>query len=1131
MDRRHRAVPLTLLLVLLMATPVPSVMAAEPTGPEELSGSPLPAPPSSPETHTQPVTEDDQRITDEAPTSDLATPRHEQAVAGASDEPLPTGDDPGVEAPPPPQRRSADDEDREDALAVDEGETSLQATSIDPDAPVGVPDAYVVANDQVLTVAAPGFLGNDLDPDGEALTATLIVDNVDHGSLVAFADGSFSYTPDAGFTGTDTFVYRMRDASGNTADATVTIEVLPAANRAPLGTPDAYAMRADTTLSVASPGFLGNDLDPDGEALTATLIVDNVDHGSLVAFADGSFSYTPDAGFTGTDTFVYRMRDESGNTADATVTIEVVEGNRAPIGVDDRYALVVDTTLTVASSGFLGNDLDLDGEVLTATLIVDNVDHGSLVAFADGSFTYTPDAGFTGTDTFVYRMRDASGNTADATVTIDVLGAVGTAPVGVPDAYVVANDQVLTVAAPGFLGNDLDPDGEALTATLIVDNVDHGSLVAFADGSFSYTPDAGFTGTDTFVYRMRDASGNTADATVTIEVLPAANRAPLGTPDAYAMRADTTLSVASPGFLGNDLDPDGEALTATLIVDNVDHGSLVAFADGSFSYTPDAGFTGTDTFVYRMRDESGNTADATVTIEVVEGNRAPIGVDDRYALVVDTTLTVASPGFLGNDLDLDGEVLTATLIVDNVDHGSLVAFADGSFTYTPDAGFTGTDTFVYRMRDASGNTADATVTIDVLDLDVNAPPVAVDDTYDAVQDTPLTVDAPGVLANDTDPDGDPLAVDAYDATSTNGATVTMTPDGAFTYTPAAGFAGTDTFTYTITDGRGGTDTATVTIDVNGPPVAVDDTYDAVQDTPLTVDAPGVLANDTDPDGDPLAVDAYDATSTYGATVTMTPDGAFTYTPAAGFAGTDTFTYTITDGRGGTDTATVTIDVNGPPVAVDDTYDAVQDTPLTVDAPGVLANDTDPDGDPLAVDAYDATSTYGATVTMTPDGAFIYTPAAGFAGTDTFTYTITDGRGGTDTATVTIDVGATANRSIDLELLSFDLVEGELAGQLQITNRTSSGAAVQVIDAEVYAEYRVPRIRGWTRVSVTPGSCVLEPALTFLVTDEQVVTFTGCELDQPLPAGATVRVTGRVQIAGVIRGRGHDDGWFTSRLSN
>ncbi len=595
------------------------------------------------------------------------------------------------------------------------------------DMPIGTNDRYVVPNDQALSIAAPGFLANDIDFEGEALTATAILDYVNHGSVSGFGDGSFIYTPNADFTGVDTFVYRMRDASNNFSDSVmVTIDVLPPANRNPVGVDDRFAALVGTSLSVASPGFLANDIDPDGEVLTATAILDYVNHGSVSGFGDGSFVYIPDADFIGLDTFVYRMRDASNNFSDSVmVTIEVMEGNRAPIGVDDQYTAVINTMLSIVPPGFLANDIDLDGEALTATAILDNVNHGSLSGFGDGSFIYTPNTGFTGIDTFVYRMRDASNNFSDSvTVTIEVLSS-GTTPVGTPDHYLAPNDQALSIAAPGFLANDIDLNGEALTATAILDYVNHGSVSGFGDGSFIYTPDIDFTGVDTFVYRMRDASNNFSDSVmVTIDVLPPANRNPVGVDDRFAALSGTSLSIASPGFLANDIDPDGEVLTATAILDYVNHGSVSGFGDGSFIYTPDADFIGLDTFVYRMRDASNNFSDSVmVTIEVMQGNRAPIGVDDQYTAVINTTLSIVPPGFLANDIDLDGEALTATAILDLVNHGSLSGFGDGSFIYTPNTDFTGIDTFVYRMRDASNNFSDSImVTINV--AAPNQPPVA-----------------------------------------------------------------------------------------------------------------------------------------------------------------------------------------------------------------------------------------------------------------------------------------------------------------------------------------------------------------------------------------------------------------------
>jgi len=290
---------------------------------------------------------------------------------------------------------------------------------------------------------------------------------------------------------------------------------------------------------------------------------------------------------------------------------------------------------------------------------------------------------------------------------------VGAAPIAVEDVYVIEEDGVLTVIVEvGILGNDFDPEGDPLTTILITNGVDDGSLVVFPSGNFTYTPDPGFLGIDQFTYRMWDGT-TSADATVSIDVLPSSNRAPVANDEYYRIEKNGSLVVdVATGVLMNDFDPDGDDADVTLITNGVDDGSLTVFPNGNFTYTPNANFVGTDVFVYRIA-ANGQNSQATCTIEVYDPNRAPFAQVDYYYVPTNGTLSVASPaGILSNDFDPDGDPLTTILITNGVDDGSLTVFPSGNFTYTPDATFSGDDTFTYRMWDGSLN-AQATVYITV----------------------------------------------------------------------------------------------------------------------------------------------------------------------------------------------------------------------------------------------------------------------------------------------------------------------------------------------------------------------------------------------------------------------------------
>ncbi|WP_048752739.1 cadherin-like domain-containing protein, partial [Crocosphaera watsonii] len=225
-----------------------------------------------------------------------------------------------------------------------------------------------------------------------------------------------------------------------------------------------------------------------------------------------------------------------------TITVDPVNNN--PVAVDEQYSVNEDETLTIAADGVLGNDTDIDGDALTSVLVT-GVSNGSLTLNTDGSFEYTPDADFSGIDTFTYRANDGELNSNIATVTITV-DPEEDAPVATGDQYSVNEAGTLTILLDGVLRNDIDFDGDTLTS-ILVDEPTNGILSFNANGSFEYTPDADFSGIDTFTYRASDGVLNSDIVTVIITVDPVSEPPVFGSLDSDILDAGIT-----PGFDGTD---------------------------------------------------------------------------------------------------------------------------------------------------------------------------------------------------------------------------------------------------------------------------------------------------------------------------------------------------------------------------------------------------------------------------------------------------------------------------------------------------------------------------------------------------------------------------------------------------
>ncbi|MBI4944040.1 MAG: tandem-95 repeat protein, partial [Actinobacteria bacterium] len=806
--------------------------------------------------------------------------------------------------------------------------------------------AALVAADDTVTATS----GEALDIDvlaNDTGNAPLVVDAVGtaaHGT-VSIVAGTVRYTPDAAWTGPDSFTYTVSDALAYTATATVAVTVDPPALVAGADT----ATTDDGTPTTVSP--LGND--SGFGALGATLLAQPA-HGTVTDNGDGTFGFAPEAGWQGTTTFTYTLTDGLGRTATGTVGVTV--GPRAAAAADDAAATDDASPVTVSP---LGNDVGFGSLAVDA---FSQPAHGTVTDNGDGTLGFAPEAGWQGSATFTYTLADSAGQHDDGTVTVTVT----------PRALSTTDD---TAATDDATAVDVDVLGDdSGFGTLAVDAFTqpaHGTVTDNGDGTLRFAPQAGEQGTETFGYTVTDSAGQNGSGTVTVTVAPRAL-----VPGDDSVSTDDTSS-ATVDLLGND---DGFGTLAVTGLTQPAHGTVTDNGDGTAGFTPEPGWTGTTTFTYSVTDAAGQTATGTVTVTVgPAAPPAPTAADD-------TASTDDASGVVVHVLDNDSGTGSLTITsFTQPDHGTVTDNGDGTLTLTPEEGWTGTAVFTYTVTDSGGGTAVGTVEVTVGPRLL----VATDDTGSTDDATATTVD---VLANDTG--FGTLTVDAF--TQPAHGTVTDEGGGTLGFAPEAGWTGTASFTYDVSDAAGGTGTATVDVTVTGSGDGggggdggagdpVDDDASVAHDGDVLVD---VLAND--PDG--ATLDAVGTDPEHGTAVVE--EGGIRYTPDGTFAGTDSFTYTV---AGSGTAATVTVEVTAPDLetADDEATAAHGGVPVTVD---VLGNDT---GSGLTVTEVSEPAPGGAATVE--DGAVVLTPADGFRGDVTFTYTVTDVVGSTATATVTVTV--------------------------------------------------------------------------------------------------------------------------------
>jgi VCBS repeat-containing protein len=763
--------------------------------------------------------------------------------------------------------------------------------------------------------------------------------------------------------------------------------------------------------------------------------------------------------------------------------------NRPPVAANDNYTVAEGGTLNVAAPGVLTNDSDPDGDPITAVLVTGPAHASSFTLNANGSFTYVHDGSETTSDSFTYRASDGSSTSNLATVSINVTP-VNDVPVANNDNATVAEGGTINMAAPGVLANDTDPDGpSALTAILVTGPAHASSFTLNANGSYVYVHDGSETTSDSFTYKASDSVATSNTATVSITITPV-NDAPVANNDTYTVAEGGTLNQSAPGVLGNDTDADSPTLTAVLVSGPSHAASFTLNANGSFSYVHDGSETTSDSFTYRANDGSLNSNVATVSITVTPVNDAPVAVNDGpYNVPEGGTLNIASPGVLANDTDVDSPTLTAVLVSGPAHASSFALNANGSFTYVHDGSETLTDSFTYRANDGSLNSNVATVSITI--TPVNDAPVANNDAYSVAEGGTINQAAPGVLANDTDPDS-PVLTAVLVSGPAHASSFTLNPNGSFTYVHDGSETTTDSFTYRANDGSLNSNIATVTITispVNDAPVAVNDAYAVNEGGTINAVAPGVLGNDTDADS-PTLTAVLVSGPTHAASFALNADGSFTYVHDGSETTSDVFTYKASDGSAFSNIATVTIAVT-----------PVNDAPV-VTAGGTL---TFTEGDPatvidnsITITDNDSPNLVGATVAISGNYA-TGQDLLGFTNTANITGTF---NAGTGTLTLT-GSDTVANYQAALRSVTYNNTSTNPSTlQRTITWQVDDGGAVNNLGAPVTSTINVVSVNSAPQLA--NGSTI-----TYTENDPATVinsVITVSDADSANLTGATVQIT-------------------------
>ncbi len=744
------------------------------------------------------------------------------------------------------------------------------------DPPYADDDSATTNEDEAVTIRVTD---GDRDEDGEInRNSVAIVKQPAHGQAVVRPRGQVIYTPAPDYFGTDSFVYRVEDDEGALSNpATVTITVVSVNDPPRITGQSPLVVQEDGSLPLTLNDLLVTDPDnsyPTGFSLTI-LDGDN--------YTVSNSTIEPASNFAGTLQVPVVVNDGQDNSDPFILSITVTAVNDPPV--------ISGTPATRVNEGeqyrFVPTAQDGDGDPLVFN--IQNKPAWANFDSATGELKGVPDDKDVGTSRgIVISVRDPAGAE-------DALNAFDITVININDTPVIAGqtqdplttpeETQLTITLGHLTVNDPDnqyPDDFTLR---VLDGDNYGR------SSNIITPAADFNGLLSVPVRVNDGQSDSQVFNLRVRVT-ATNDVPVITgqkPDPLTTPEETPLTITLGHLTVNDPDnqyPDDFTLRV-LDGDNYSrNGNII---------TPAADFNGLLSVPVRVNDGQSDSQVFNLRVRVTATNDAPVITGqkpDPLTTPEETPITITLGHLTVNDPDNKYPEDFTLRVLDGANYT-----LKSNNTVEPLKDYYGSLLVPVRVNDGIDDSSSFNVQITV--QPVNDPPVAAPDNASTTEGTPVTTG--NVLANDSDPDGDTLSISGADAVYEQGGTVVNNGDGTFTYTPRAGFTGSDTFSYTVSDGKGETAKGTVTILITSPLKAA--TLEYPPETPghCSMIPPGSSVSGrlsaADPDGEDRALRFYLEKQAAKGTVWLSVDGRFTYQPYAGARGVDSFSYQVIDQQG------------------------------------------------------------------------------------------------------------------------------------------------------------------------------------------------------------------------------------------